>query len=393
MTSSIDFPLPMSPYRFEQGPIRPPSEASSLLLRITRNCPWNRCEFCHTYKGKKFERRTVNEVKGDIDRMKEAASEVKALSWQLGLGGEINPILLHYLFQSSSSQDYALQSIGWWLYHGGKNVFLQDADSLIIPTKEIVEILRYLKETFPSIERITTYARGKTISKKSVEELKALREAGLSRIHIGLETGYDPLLQYVKKGVTVRQLIEAGRRVREAMLSLSEYVILGLGGKKMWREHAIETAKALNQINPDFIRVRTLKVLKCMPLYQKIENGDFVLLNEDEIIEEERLLIENLNGITSNFVSDHILNLLEEIEGKLPEDKEKMLAIIDRYFNLPEEERKLYRLGRRLGVFRSLNDLLNRELREEVERVFKEIHSHPSRDFDQFVSSLMESFL
>ncbi len=383
----------MSPFRFEQGPIRPPSEASSLLLRITRNCPWNRCEFCHTYKGQRFERRTVEEVKRDIDSMKEAASEVKALSWQLGLGGEVNPILLHYLFQGPPSQDYALQSIALWLYHGGKNVFLQDADSLILKTDQIVEILKYLKQTFPSIERITTYARAKTISKKSVEELKSLAEAGLSRIHIGLETGYDPLLQYVKKGVSAHEHIEAGRKVKAAGLSLSEYVILGLGGKKMWREHAIETAKVLNQINPDFIRVRTLKVLKSMPLYQKIESGDFVLLREDEIIEEERLLIENLNGITSTFVSDHILNLLEEVEGKLPEEKGKMLAIIDRYLTLPEEERKRYRLGRRLGLFRSLNDLTNIELREEVEKVFQEIHSQSSKDFDQFVSSLMESFL
>ncbi len=383
----------MSSFRFEQGPIRPPSEASSLLLRITRNCPWNRCEFCHTYKGQRFERRTVDEVKRDIDRMKEAASEVKALSWQLGLGGEINPILIHYLFQASPSQDYALQSIGFWLYHGGKNVFLQDADSLILETNQIVEILRYLKQTFPSIERITTYARAKTISKKSVEELKSLAEAGLSRIHIGLETGFDPLLQYVKKGVSAHEHIEAGRKVKAAGLSLSEYVILGLGGKKMWREHAIETAKVLNQINPDFIRVRTLKVLKSMPLYQKIEHGDFILLTEDEIIEEERLLIETLNGITSTFVSDHILNLLEEVEGKLPEEKERMLGIIDRYLSLPEGERKRYRLGRRLGLFRSLNDLTNIELREEVERIFQEIHSHPSKDFDQFISSLMESFL
>lgn len=383
----------MSPFRFEQGPIRPPSEASSLLLRITRNCPWNRCEFCHTYKGQRFERRTVEEVRRDIDSMKEAASEVKALSWQLGLGGEVNPILLHYLFQGPPSQDYALQSIALWLYHGGKNVFLQDADSLILKTDQIVEILKYLKQTFPSIERITTYARAKTISKKSVEELKSLAEAGLSRIHIGLETGYDPLLQYVKKGVSAHEHIEAGRKVKAAGLSLSEYVILGLGGKKMWREHPIETAKVLNQINPDFIRVRTLKVLKSMPLYQKIESGDFVLLREDEIIEEERLLIENLNGITSTFVSDHILNLLEEVEGKLPEEKGKMLAIIDRYLTLPEEERKRYRLGRRLGLFRSLNDLTNIELREEVEKVFQEIHSQSSKDFDQFVSSLMESFL
>lgn len=383
----------MSQFEFEQGPIRPPSEASSLLLRITRNCPWNRCEFCHTYKGQRFERRTVEEIKRDIDTMKEAASEVKAISWQLGLGGEVNPILLHYLFQTSFSQNYALQSIGIWLYHGGKNVFLQDADSLILPTNQTVEILRYLKQTFPSIERITTYARAKTISKKSVEELKALREAGLSRIHIGLETGYDPLLQYVKKGVNAQEHIEAGRNVKAAGLSLSEYVILGLGGKKMWKEHAIETAKVLNQINPDFIRVRTLKVLKGMPLYQKIESGDFILLSEDETIEEERLLIENLNGITSTFVSDHILNLLEEVEGKLPEEKGKMLAVIDRYLALPEEERKRYRLGRRLGLFHSLNDLTHMELRREVERVFQEIQSHPSSDFDQFISSLMESFL
>ncbi|MGQ9510065.1 MAG: radical SAM protein [Thermodesulfobacteriota bacterium] len=383
----------MKEFKFEQGPIRPPSEATSLLLRVTRNCPWNRCEFCHTYKGQKFQRRTIEEVKRDIDTMKETAQEVKSLSWQLGWGGEITPPLLQYLFQTYPSNNYGLQSMALWLYHGGKNVFLQDADSLILKTDEIVQILSYLKETFPSIERITTYARAKTISKKKLEDLKSLAQAGLTRIHIGLESGYDPLLQYIKKGVSANEHIEAGKKVKASGLSLSEYVILGLGGKKMWREHAVETARVLNQIDPDFIRVRTLKVLKGMPLYQKIEKGEFILLSEDEVVMEEKLFVENLNGINSFFVSDHILNLLEEVEGKLPEAKGKMLCLIDRYLNLPEEEKKRYRLGRRLGLFRSLDDLLNIELREEVERVFNKIQSDPSRNFDQIISHLMESFI
>ena len=214
--------------------------------------------------------------------------------------------------------------------------------------------MRYLKETFPSIDRITTYARAKTVAKKTVEELQDLYRAGLSRIHIGLETGYNPLLEYMKKGVTAHEHIEAGRKVKASGISLSVYVILGLGGKKMWREHATETAKVLNQINPDFIRVRTLKVLKIMPLYQKIEKGEFALLSDDEIVHEERLLIENLNGITSTFASDHILNLLEEVEGKLPEEKGKMLAMIDRYLALSSEEKANFRLGRRTGVYRSV---------------------------------------
>ena len=172
-----------------------------------------------------------------------------------------------------------------------------------------------------------------------MEELRDLYQAGLSRIHIGLETGYDPLLEYIQKGVTAQEHIDAGRKVKESGISLSEYVVLGLGGKGMWREHALETAKVLNQIDPDFIRVRTLKVLKTMALYRKMEKGEFILLSDDEVVIEERLLIETLEGITSTFVSDHILNLLEEVEGKLPEEKGKMLAVIDRYLALPQEEK------------------------------------------------------
>jgi len=383
----------MSELHFEQGPIRPPSEAYSLLLRVTRNCPWNRCEFCHIYKGKKFSLRTVEEVKKDIDTVQEIVSEVKALSWMHGFGGEITAPLVNLLLQNAPPYPEDFRSVALWLYGGGKTVFLQDANSLVLKTDQLVEILNYLGKTLPSIERITTYARAKTVSKKTVEELRDLGRAGISRIHMGLETGYDLLLQYIQKGVTAKEHIEAGKKVKESGISLSEYVILGLGGKGMWREHAVETARVLNQINPDFIRVRTLKVLKPMPLYEKIEKGEFVLLSDDEIVVEERLFIGNLEGITSTFVSDHILNLLEEVEGKLPEEKGKMLALIDRYLALSAEEKANFRLGRRAGVYRSIDDLSNPELRHQVEKALRCIELERPGEIEKVLSDLMESFI
>jgi radical SAM superfamily enzyme YgiQ (UPF0313 family) len=378
---------------FEQGPIRPPSEAQSLLLRLTRNCPWNRCEFCHTYKDQKFSLRTVEEVKKDIDTVSEIAQELKALSWRVGEGGEITANLVRFVLQNPREYPDTFRSIVLWLYVGGKNVFLQDANSLVLKTDHVVEMLTYLRKKFPFVERITTYARSKTISKKSVDELRSLHRAGLSRIHIGLETGYDPLLEYIQKGVTAEEHVIAGRRVKDSGISLSEYVVLGLGGKKMWREHAIETARVLSQINPDFIRVRTLRVLKTMPLHEKIAREEFVLMSDEEVVLEEKLLIEHLNGISSRFVSDHILNLLEEVEGKLPEGKEKMLAVIAQYLALSAEEKENFRLGRRAGIYRFLSDLQNPELHNEVEKAIKRIKEETPGGIEAVISELMSSFI
>jgi radical SAM superfamily enzyme YgiQ (UPF0313 family) len=378
---------------FEQGPIRPPSEAQSLLLRLTRNCPWNRCEFCHTYKDQKFSLRTVEEVKKDIDTVSEIAQELKALSWRVGEGGEITANLVRFVLQNPREYPDTFRSIVLWLYVGGKNVFLQDANSLVLKTDHVVEVLTYLRKKFPFVERITTYARSKTLSKKSVDELRSLHRAGLSRIHIGLETGYDPLLEVIQKGVTAEEHVIAGRRVKDSGISLSEYVVLGLGGKKMWREHAIETARVLSQINPDFIRVRTLRVLKTMPLHEKIAREEFVLMSDEEVVLEEKLLIEHLNGISSRFVSDHILNLLEEVEGKLPEGKEKMLAVIAQYLALSAEEKENFRLGRRAGIYRLLSDLQNPELHNEVEKAIKRIKDETPGGIEAAISELMSSFI
>ncbi len=318
---------------FEQGPIRPPSEANSLLIRVTRNCPWNKCLFCPVYKNEKFSTREVAEVKSDISNMRKI---IKA-------GKE------------------------------PESVFLQDADNLVIPADDLAEIIGEIKNNFGNVSRITTYARSKTAAKKSVEELKKLSQAGLSRVHVGLETGHDPLLEYVKKGVTSAQQIEAGLKIKEAGLNLSEYVILGLGGKDLSRQHAIDTAKVLSEIDPDFIRVRTLGVRDGVPLVEKVRQNELTLANDLEILNELRLFLEHLDVKNSYFYSDHILNLLEEVSGKLPEDKPDMIRVIDDFFNLPEKDKKNFMVGRRLGAYRFLHDLMDQGLYEKVERAVKEI--------------------
>ncbi len=377
----------------EQGPIRPPSEAQSLLLRVTRNCSWNNCEFCHIYKGKRFSLRSLDEVKKEIDAIKAVASEIQSLSWNMGFGGDINAAVVRAVLHGPRTYPESYRSIILWLYRGAENVFLQDANNLAHRTRNLVEILTYLKETFPSIRRITTYTRARTIARKSLEELQALHDAGLSRIHVGLESGYDPLLKLVHKGVTAKELVDAGQKVKKSGISLSEYIMPGLGGKKMWREHAVETARVLNQIDPDFIRVRTFKALEIMPVYRRIEAGELELMTDDEIVAEERLLIENLNGITSYFASDHILNLLEELDGKFPEAKEKMLAAIDRYMGMTVEERDNFRLGRRAGYYRTLDDMLNPELRMRVNTILQRIEKDSPGGLDPVISELMEGFI
>jgi biotin synthase-like enzyme len=377
----------------EQGPIRPPSEAQSLLLRVTRNCSWNHCEFCHIYKGNKLSLRTVEEVKQDIDNIKDIVSKLKTESWNQGYDGEITTDIIRTALKNLHLFPDGTRSVLLWLYNGGKNVFLQDADNLILKTKDLVEMLTYLKAAFPSIERITTYSRARTVARKTPEELQDLRGAGLSRIHMGLESGYNPILELVKKGVTAEQLIDAGRKVKASGISLSEYIMPGLGGRKHWKEHAVETARVLNAIDPDFIRLRTLKVLDIMPLQKKVESGELVLMSDDEIVEELRLMIENLHGIHSRITSDHTLNLLEDVEGKLPGDKEKMLAVIDRYVALPREERDNFRLGRRAGYYRNQDSMNNPELRSRVDAIMQRIRAESPDRLDEVISEIMESFI
>ncbi len=343
-------------WHFEQGPIRPPNEAASLLLRITRNCPWNRCKFCAVYKRRKFSLRTVEEIKEDIRAVRAIVDDIRATSESIGAGGAINASVANHIFQREDlSERY--KRVAAWLYYDTGACFLQDADNLIMKTDDLVEILSFLRETLPEITRVTTYSRSRTVVNKSVDALTRIREAGLDRVHIGMETGYDPLLEWIQKGVSAEQQVDAGQRVKAAGMELSEYVMPGLGGREMWREHAIETAKALNRTDPHFIRLRSLRIPKRAPLFAEWKSGRFEMQPDDDLVREIRLFIETLEGIHGAIASDHFMNLLEDVSGKLPEDKEKILGVIDDYLNLSETDRRIYRLGRRAGKFRSVKDL------------------------------------
>ncbi len=352
-------------YSFEIGPIRPPSEGGSfsLLLRVTRNCPWSRCAFCYGrfYNRERFELRSVEEVKADIDAVKAISDEIKALSWRLGFAGQLEPLaralqqsLLYGKGAGSAGEDelknlQCVVNVYNWLVFGGKTVFLQDADTPIMYTDQLVEVLRYLKETFPSIERITSYARSKTIAKKTPEELSQLRRVGLARLHIGLETGDDELLKYINKGVTAEGHIRAGKKALEAGFELSEYVMPGLGGKNLWVQHALNTACVLNEINPHFIRLRPLVLGDNTPLFEAYQKGEFELTSPHERLQEIKLMIENLQ-VTSGVCFDHNNNasywsgnrliplLKQDYNGyKFPEEKEAVLELINQGLQLDEK--------------------------------------------------------
>jgi radical SAM superfamily enzyme YgiQ (UPF0313 family) len=376
---------------FEQGPIRPPSEATSLLIRVTRNCPWNKCAFCQTYRGTKFEIRSVEEVKADIQTMKDYADQIIKISWKLGEGGRVNRSVLKQISNQRFHNDY-FQTIAVWLYFGGENVFLQDANSLIAKTPDLVAILDYLKEKFPQIKRITSYCRSHTAARKTVSEFEELKNAGLSRIHVGMESGSNEVLALINKGVTADIHIKAGQNIKQAGIELSEYFIPGLGGEKFTIQNALESAKVINDVNPDFIRLRTLHVVPGTALEDLVKSGEFQPLSDDDIIREIGLFIENLEVYGTQLVSDHILNLLEELEGKFSEDKPKILAVIKRYFEMNDEERMIFRLGRRSGAFRRLDDLGDKETYLRLKAVV-ESYAGEGRNLDDDMVKIMNNYI
>ena len=336
-------------YSIELGPIRPPSEAYSVLLRLTRNCPWNQCVFCPTFKEKKFSMRSVDEVKNDIDTIAFIIEELAK-----------RPVLTQQTINDISLEndiDYGyIEQVLTWLHFGMNSLFLQDADSLTMKTGDILEILNHIKAKLPSINRITTYARANTVSRKTLDELKALQNAGLNRLHIGMESGSDAVLALLKKGVTSEKQIDAGRKAIEAGIEVSLYFMPGCGGAGHIEDNALGSAKVINAIDPAFIRIRSVVPMPGTPLYQMMTDKQWVPLSEREKVKELRLLIENLENIKSSLISDHIMNLLEEVEGVFPNDKNKMLNIIDRFFAMDKEEQDNFIVGIRLGYYRKLSD-------------------------------------
>jgi radical SAM superfamily enzyme YgiQ (UPF0313 family) len=331
--------------------------------------------------------RTVHEIKEDIQKARNIADQIRELSWKHGEGGRISNSIVNLIYGHDEVYSDTVRSIAAWLYYGGESVFIQDANSIIMKTADLVEILSFIKDQFPSVNRITSYCRSKTASRKTVEEFKMLKSAGLSRIHIGMESGYDPLLKFIKKGVTAAEHIEGGRNIKEAGISLCEYVMPGLGGDRWSKDHAEETARVINEINPDFVRLRTFHAVPGTDLFEMVQRGEFNPIGDEEILREIRRFIECLHGIETTIVSDHILNLLEELNGKLPEDKDSLLEIIDRYFSLSDDERLVYMIGRRIGTYRGLADLSDESMYKKVRSI---IDQYSTQDRDQLDNDLLK---
>jgi len=291
--------------------------------------------------------------------------------------GYISDEIILSLVNDDKIPQYYLQQMLFWMYYGLKSLFLQDADSMVVRSGDMVEILNYIKEKFPSIERITCYSRSKTLSVKNVEELKKIRAAGLNRIHIGMESGSDEVLKMIRKGVTGQEHIISGRKVVEAGFELSEYFIPGLGGKKFTVENASETAKVLNAVNPSFIRIRTVTPVPGTPLFKMMEDGEWEPLNEIEKVEELKNMIEGLYGIDSYIQSDHMMNLIEDSNGKLPGDKEKILAPLIKFLEMNPDDRECFIVARRTGRLRFLSEYSRNkdliDLRDRIKQKFGSI--------------------
>ena len=349
---------PAKNYDFEVGVYRPPSEGGShsLLLRVSRNCPWNRCEFCAMYKTEKFEVRSPQDVKQDIDAIADICTNLKKISQELGHDGKITREAAIKLLNKYPDLNYnqGFVMVYNWLQSGAKTAFLQDANSLIMKTDPLVDILKYLRKTFPSLIRVTSYARSKTLSQKKLEELIAIHDAGLDRLHVGLETGDDDLLKRIKKGVTSDGHIKGGKKAMEAGFQLSEYWMPGLGGKDMWEKHAKNTARVLNEINPHYIRSRPFFPIAGTPLHDALETGEFSMLSADEHLLELKLMIQELN-VNSKVCFDHAGNYWRNRNGgllfthsyegyKFPEEKPNVLELITEGLNAGNQRPTFLRL-------------------------------------------------
>ena len=330
-------------YQFETGVYRPPSEggSDSLLVRFTRNCPWNHCTFCGMYKSEKFELRTLEEIKKDIDTIARLCTDLVELARKSKNERSATHDAAILLMNKHPELEYhhGFPMVYHWLLSGGRTAFLQDANSLIMKTDPLTEALTYLRSTFPSIERVTSYARSKTLAKKKPETLKRIHKSGLDRVHIGLESGDAEVLQKIRKGATPEDHIAGGRKAMEAGFQVSEYWMPGVAGKDLWQQHAVNTARVLNEINPHYIRSRPFRSWPGTPQAAAIARNEIQPLSPREQLREIRMTVENLN-VTGKVCFDHAGNHWKNHRGALvfshsyegyqfPEEKERLLALID----------------------------------------------------------------
>lgn len=349
-------------YSIEAGPMGPIGEGEALILRVSRNCPWNKCLFCPVYKGRTFSRRDAEEIKNDIDAVQRIRDLIDQTSWHIGFSGRINRELLTEVVRHHPeiygnpaglvSQDQyealiSLQNTANWMMCGSRRVFLQDANALATKSEDLAEVLRYLKGTFPSVQTITCYARSKTCSQKSLEELYEIKEAGLSWVFVGIESGCDEVLKYMQKGVTGAEHSAGGQAVQKAGINMAAFVMPGLAGndRQLAQRHVTETLRILNDIKPAEIRIRSLAVIENSPLYGGWRSGEFSCADDDQMIDEIRLILEGLT-FDCTFETLQMTNVLFAVKGTLSAIRESLFAQIGEYQAKDPRERLRFRFNK-----------------------------------------------
>ena len=357
----------MSEKAFRIGPIRPPSEANSLLIQVTNGCTWNKCRFCQLYQHTKFKAYSADSIRADIDNIaywaervrKHERKGVSAFAWDIeGINAELSSM-------TDAEDQQCMYTVANWLVGGGENVFLQDGNSTALSSGRLSDVLLYLRQVFPQIKRITSYGRAENLSRSTAEEFAELKAAGLDRIHSGFESGSDAVLQRINKGVTQEQQIRAGRAIKEGGIELSIYFMPGVGGKDLSEDNAEGTAEVINAVDPDFVRVRTAAIKPGTELYQDWQEGKFELCSDDDKVREIRKVIELSDDVSTYLVSDHMINLLQDVEGymsldvrrKPSDDRSEMLRQTDDYLNMPEADRRVFQLLRRTLRAYNLDDM------------------------------------
>ena len=273
--------------RYEGNIFRPPSEAYSLLVQVTIGCTHNKCTFCSMYKDKKFRIRDPKEVLEDLAWARKA-------------------------------------------YRRVERIFLCDGDALALTNAKLLPILEFISENFPECQRVTAYARSPDVLRKSEEELRELRQAGITMVYIGAESGSDEVLKQINKGETRQQLIDGVRKAEACGIKASVTFISGIAGKAGWEDHAVQTGTMISEMEPSYVGLLTLMVDPDVPIAEEIRTGRLQLLSPEEVLEETELLLENTKvSRPCVFRSNHASNYLS-LRGTLPQDKDAMLKMIHR---------------------------------------------------------------
>ena len=273
--------------QYEGMVYRPPSEAYSLILQVTIGCSHNKCRFCSMYKDKKFHIRQLEDILADLRECRAYYSRVR-------------------------------------------RIFLADGDALCLSNAKLLAILNAIRDLFPECERVGIYGRATDILRKTPEELKVLKEAGIGIVYVGAESGDPEVLARMCKNATREQLIEGVRRAEDAGIAASVTFISGLGGRERWKEHAVASATMISEMRPSYASWLTLMLDPAAPVTKDIAEGKFELLKPLEVLDEMEMMLEHVElpeGVTCVFRSNHASNYLS-LKGDLPADRDNMLAVV-----------------------------------------------------------------